>query len=144
MWYIFFPLPHFFSPFLFFPFLFFFSPGFLFSSPFHYPLQARSATSMLKHFSSNRGGIAHKNEFTTTQGMHVFCLDLKTIRLLLPMFILFRAVEWLCLQFAHVDPPPPPPPPPVDACHNRSSHCHAWYTPIQYVPIALFCMGQEC
>ena len=32
---------------------FFFSHGFLFfSSPFHYPFQARSATSMLKHFSS--------------------------------------------------------------------------------------------
>ena len=56
---------------------------------------------------NNRGGIAHKNEFTTTQGMHVFCLDLKTIRLLLPMFILFRAVEWLRVQFAHVAPPLP-------------------------------------
>ena len=49
----FFPLPHFFFlSFLFFPFLFF-SPGFFFSAPFHhYPLQARSTTSMFKHFSS--------------------------------------------------------------------------------------------
>ena len=36
---------------------FFFSPDFLFfPPPFHYPLQARSATSMLKHFSSNNAG----------------------------------------------------------------------------------------
>ena len=48
----FFFLPHFFFSFPFFLFPFFL-PWFLFSpSPFHYPLQARSATSMLKHFSS--------------------------------------------------------------------------------------------
>ena len=49
---------HFFSPslfffsFPFFPFPFFSPLVSFFSSPFHYPLQARSATSMLKHFSS--------------------------------------------------------------------------------------------
>ena len=47
------PFLIFFSPFLFFPFLFFSPLVSFFSSPFHYPLQARSATSMLKHFSSN-------------------------------------------------------------------------------------------
>ena len=48
----FFPFLIFFSPFLF-SLSFFFLPWFpFFSSPFHYPLQARSATSMLKHFSS--------------------------------------------------------------------------------------------
>ena len=54
VWYFFFFLPHFFFFLLsFFSLSFFFLPWFLFSpSPFHYPLQARSATSMLKHFSS--------------------------------------------------------------------------------------------
>ena len=48
------PFLIFFSPFLFFPFLFFLPWFPFFSSPFHYPLQARSATSMLKHFSSSK------------------------------------------------------------------------------------------
>ena len=51
----FFPLPHFFFSFPFFPFLFFSPLVSFFFSPFHYPLQARFATSMLKHFSSIHG-----------------------------------------------------------------------------------------
>ena len=49
----FFPPSSFFFLLSFFSLSFFFLPWFpFFSSPFDYPLQARSATSMLKHFSS--------------------------------------------------------------------------------------------
>ena len=76
----FFPLPNFFLL-SFFSLSFFFSPLVsFFSSPFHYLLQARSATSMLKHFSSYYNKI-HAETFlynnSTTQ-MYSYIQQLKT------------------------------------------------------------------
>ena len=75
----------FFFSFPFFPFLFFSPLVSFFSSPFHYPLQARSATSMLKHFSSNNVllQIAHRAKFLLSVHMLEVCLRNSKQRLLL-------------------------------------------------------------
>ena len=107
---------HFFLIFLFSlspPFLFFLPCFPFFSPPFHFPLQARSATSMLKHFSS-----FNENDWS---GLH-YCCTLDSIK------VSAHASSLWGVTIPLTQPPPQPNPPSTIYCTERNPDCNLVYT----------------